>query len=476
MRTAEGIPEQMILAMVWLWVFFAVYLLLPILSGLVKKIKAKREDVLLVLANAAVVFYYLWTILFDKYRTPLAFCAIGLCIAHLLMMSAVNRRYKEDLNLRLVLLVIGLFFATIAVPLYLKMYAVAMAWAVEGVILAIIGLNYRSIWTKIGGAIAILLSIGQLLYQLPMHTAAFQIVFNTAFGSWCFVVTALIACHIIYRKTLLLAENERMLIAELLYAAMSLLLMAAVAMEWWWHCDYNIQENAAGNRLFLKGMVIIFTVFPLLLLARPICPKGMFCKILAAILAGVGAIYAMVEFTEFYANTFVIFTNIDFVIVLVFVAGLFAGARLLRRAEKEQQYGFPFAMIFALAGVFVLWILLTEEIYLYWYCRNRFAQPITNWMFLSHMYISVMWAVYGALLMIVGFWQRIKILRYAALGLFVLLLAKVFILDTSTVKSVYRIAAFLATGVTLVGVSYLYQFLKKKGFFDAVLTKDNSNK
>ena len=37
------------------------------------------------------------------------------------------------------------------------------------------------------------------------------------------------------------------------------------------------------------------------------------------------------------------------------------------------------------------------------------------------------------------------------------------------VKIVYRIAAFLATGVTLVGVSYAYQYLRKQGFFDAVL-------
>jgi len=60
--------------------------------------------------------------------------------------------------------------------------------------------------------------------------------------------------------------------------------------------------------------------------------------------------------------------------------------------------------------------------------------------------------------------------------LFALLLAKVFIWDTRTVKSVYRIAAFLATGVTLVGVSYLYQFLKKKGFFEAMLAEKNAGK
>ncbi len=78
--------------------------------------------------------------------------------------------------------------------------------------------------------------------------------------------------------------------------------------------------------------------------------------------------------------------------------------------------------------------------------------------------------------MTVGFWRKIKILRYIALGLFALLLVKVFILDTKTMESVYRIAAFLATGVTLVGVSYLYQFLRKKGFFEAMLGEENIDK
>jgi uncharacterized membrane protein len=58
--------------------------------------------------------------------------------------------------------------------------------------------------------------------------------------------------------------------------------------------------------------------------------------------------------------------------------------------------------------------------------------------------------------------------RYLALGLFALLLAKVFLIDMSNVRSVYRMAAFLATGLTLLGVSYLYQYAKKKGLLDAV--------
>jgi uncharacterized membrane protein len=485
MRTAEGVPEQIAIALAWLGVFFAVYLVLPLLYELVKKVKARKEDVILVLANSAVVFYYLWVILFAKYREPLAFCALGLCAVHLAMMTAVAKRCAEDVDLRLALLAIGLFFLTIAIPLYLKMYAIAMAWAVEGVILAVIGLRYRSIWTQIGAAVALLLSFAQLLHRLPMHKGAFDLVFNAPFGTWCFVAGALLVCYIIYRRTSRLAEPEREQIAQFLYAATVLLLMAAVIMEWWWHCDYNVEEKAIGTRDFLRGIVIIFTVFPLLFLNRPICPRGMLSKILAMSLACIGAIITMVAFSEVYIDRFRIFANVDFSIALLFVAGLFVAAILLKLAAGEEQkaelntifkeeYNALFATIFALGAIFVLWILLTEQIYLYWYCRNRFAEEaekIANWKFLSHMYISVMWAVYGAALMVVGFWRKVPMLRYIALGLFVLLLAKVFILDTSTVKSVYRIAAFLATGITLVGVSYLYQYLRKKGFFDAMLAE-----
>ncbi len=478
-KGAEGVIEQMPIALGWLGAFFGAYLVLPMLYELVKKVKAYKEDVLLVLANAAVVFYYLWTILFKEYRVELAFCALGLCAAHLVMMAVVIRRCKEDVNLRLALLVIGLFFLTIAVPLYLKMYAVAMAWAVEGVILMVIGLRYRSIWTQVGGCVALLLSFGQLLEQLPMHTGAFDLVLNPAFGTWCFVAGALLVCYLVYRMNSTLAEDSRRLIAGILYGATLLLLMVAVTMEWKSHCDYNLVNIVASpDNYFLKGMVTIFTVFLLLSVLSPICPRGIVCKILAVILAGVGSVFTMVVFTEFYKSSFVIFANVEFGRVLIFVAALFVAGLLLSKERREGEYGRKFATAFVLAGIFVLWVLLTEEIYLYYrYCRDRFVEEeLLNWRFLSHMYISIMWAVYGAVLMTVGFWRKSRMLRYIALGLFALLLVKVFIWDTRTVKSVYRIAAFLATGVTLVGVSYLYQFLKKKGFFEAMLAEKNAGK
>ncbi|MHC4417038.1 MAG: DUF2339 domain-containing protein [Planctomycetota bacterium] len=476
LTVAEGPPEQIAIAMGWLGVFFAVYLVLPILNGLIKRTKAQQPDVLLVLTNAAVTFFYFWTILFAEYRTELAFCALGLCAAHLLLMSIAIRRCANDLNLRLALLAIGLFFLTIAIPLYLKMYAVAMAWAAEGVVLVIIGLRYRSAWTQVGAAAALVLSLAKLLHQLPIHTGAFTLVLNPAFGTWCFVSAAMLLCHIIYRKNSTLPQELRQSITEILYALTALLLMAAVTMEWYWHCDYNITEKAVGDSSFIQGMMLIFTVFMLLFVTRPICPKGMLCKLLTACLAALGSVNAMAFFTEIYTDSFPIFLNLPFAIALIFVAGLFLTAWLFSSQKQKDEYSTEFATAFVLAAIAVLLVLLTEQVYFYWYCRNRFVEKIANWRFLAHMYISVMWAMYGAALIVVGFWRKIGLLRYIAIGLFGLLLAKVFILDTATVKSVYRIAAFLATGVTLLAVSYLYQFLRKQGFFEAILAKKDMDK
>jgi uncharacterized membrane protein len=471
LSSSQGVPEQMAIALSWLGIFFTVYLVLPILYEIVRKVKARREEVLLILADAMVTFYYLWTILFERYRVELAICSLGLCVAHLFMMWVIIRRCNEDLSLRLSLLVISLFFLTIAIPLYLRMYAVAIAWAAEGFVLALIGLKYRSILTQLGAAAAVSLSIGQLLYRLPMHYGAFVLVFNPAFGTWVFVAAVLYVCHVLYRRDWGPGGESRLMIAEFLYIGSAFLLFSVMVMEWYWYCDYNITNYVGSNSYFIRGTILIFSVFPLLLTVRPICPKGLLSRIPAMVIAAGGAVFTMIAFTEVYHDSFLIFFNLNFGTGIIFVASLFVMAwRLKGFAEQQKGYNF-FPVLFALTALFVLWVLLTEQIYLYWYCRNTFESKVVNWRFLSNMYVSVMWAFYGAALMAAGFWHKLKLLRYISLGLFALLLCKVFILDTSKLESVYRIAAFLATGITLVCVSYLYQFLKKKGFFEAILAQ-----
>jgi len=472
----DSLPEQLAVALFWLTVFFLVYLVLPLLPTFVQRIRSQRRDVVvilanvMILANAAVVFYYLWTILFHHHRESLAGCSLGMGAVHLVLTGFVLIRSGEDSDLWHALLATGLAFVTLAVPLYFRLYAVAVIWAVEGLVLAVIGLRCRNALIQIAAACVGVLTVGKLVLDLPMHDEPFDVILNVPFGTWCLVAAVVLACHVAYRCNPRLEPNLRQTATEWLYTVGLFLLMAAVMMELWHHGDLNIAKGR-GMTFFREQMPLVMAAAVLLFVAQPLVPRGSLCRAVATLLAASGSVYLVSIYTEFHDRAFTLFANRDFGRAGVFVVILFAGGCWLRRDERRDEAPPVLSAGFALAGVGVLWALLTEEIWYYF----RLSRPEGNWAVLAHTAISVMWALYATALMVIGFWRRIRNLRYLALGLFLLLLAKIFLVDTRTAETVYRIGGFLATGLALVGVSYLYQHLKKSGFFSRMLADDSGD-
>jgi hypothetical protein len=71
--------------------------------------------------------------------------------------------------------------------------------------------------------------------------------------------------------------------------------------------------------------------------------------------------------------------------------------------------------------------------------------------------LSVLWTLYAAVAVAWGFVRSLPPVRYAALGLFGIVILKVFLIDLSHLQAVYRIASFLVLGLVLLTVSYSYQ-------------------
>ncbi|MHC4187112.1 MAG: DUF2339 domain-containing protein, partial [Planctomycetota bacterium] len=80
-------PRQLPIAIGWLAIFFAVYLIMPIFYELINKVKAKKESVILLLTNAAVTIYFLWAILHENFSNYLAMSSVGLSAVHLGLMA-----------------------------------------------------------------------------------------------------------------------------------------------------------------------------------------------------------------------------------------------------------------------------------------------------------------------------------------------------------------------------------------------------
>ncbi|MFG0252619.1 MAG: DUF2339 domain-containing protein, partial [Phycisphaerales bacterium JB038] len=86
------------------------------------------------------------------------------------------------------------------------------------------------------------------------------------------------------------------------------------------------------------------------------------------------------------------------------------------------------------------------------YVTLNLAEPLQA----RHVAFSVFWALYGIGLVIGGFARQRHLVRYAGLALLGITLAKVMLIDTAEIASVYRVASLLAVGLLLILTSIVY--------------------
>ena len=80
-----------------------------------------------------------------------------------------------------------------------------------------------------------------------------------------------------------------------------------------------------------------------------------------------------------------------------------------------------------------------------------------------HLSLSVLWTVYASALILLGWRRKSALLRWQALALFGLVVAKVFFFDLASLDRAYRILSFLVLGSVLMAVSFLYSKHAAKG-------------
>jgi uncharacterized membrane protein len=457
-------PTRLLIAGLWLGVFFVVYLVTPLLYGWVKQAVTRGEDLLQPCAAGTIFFYYLWTMLEERFRPELALCTALLGAAYWIAAVVSRLRCKQDQNLWTAMGIAGTAFLTAALPLYFEMYALVIGWTVESVILIAAGILYAGVWMQGMGFLAMGLSLVGLVF-LPSQDASFTPVFNGIFGTWLCAAAGILASHIVYRRNAS-RKPEYSTLSEILFIIAAAVLLGTGVLEWHRYWSHQEIEDFLIDTRTLQAFLLAAAVFIAAVVSRPVCPAGLICRAAAVLVAVIGAITAIANLDTLYYTSFRFVLNGSFAVQASVVAAIFIAAIQFRSQNRIEGLAPRWYQNFGLAGVVTLWAILSEQVFVYWYCLDQYGPGLLNWKFKAHMSLSLLWAAYAAVLLIVGFNRRIAPLRYMALGLFGILLAKIFLFDMSEVKSIYRITAFLATGLTLVGVSYIYQYLRKQGFFD----------
>jgi uncharacterized membrane protein len=92
-----------------------------------------------------------------------------------------------------------------------------------------------------------------------------------------------------------------------------------------------------------------------------------------------------------------------------------------------------------------------------WAGRTSDPQDVAN---IVSTGISILMAVYASALVVAGVVRRSALDRILGLGLFALVIVKLYLLDVWSLRRGFRITAFLALGGLLLLVSYLYSRFK----------------
>jgi uncharacterized membrane protein len=163
---------------------------------------------------------------------------------------------------------------------------------------------------------------------------------------------------------------------------------------------------------------------------------------------------AVLELSDLYGPTpsgFVAILSMrTFTTLFVVVLG-YAIAHLFSRHAFETS-GRTRSALHVLASILTLaWI--TREIQSYWDVR----QQTTTAHLYEQMMLSLAWAGYGALLIVIGMRREAPLTRYIGIAVIAITSLKVFFYDLWELGGIYRVIGFIAFGVLLMLVSYLYQ-------------------
>lgn len=184
--------------------------------------------------------------------------------------------------------------------------------------------------------------------------------------------------------------------------------------------------------------------------------KTNFLRYLAVATLSLG-IFRLLVYDQLHAQTLIF--NARFATYAVAIAVLAGIGTLGKHHASENER--PFLQLAVIALNLLALIALTREAADYF--DRQMLIVGSQWQHYHQISLvrgftySAIWLIYGAALMAVGFRKRSAFLRWQALILIAFTTGKIFLYDMSQLGGSYRILSFLALGVVLLGISFIYQ-------------------
>jgi len=469
--------EKLWTTLVFLTVFFVLYSLLAVFHNVVPRRRSRWFDVALASANAAFYFSLSYLLLADAGYERVTPASLSLLVSAYFagLFYAAWSRCREDRLLAYGYVGLGVTFFTVAAAIQLDLQWVTVAWAVEGLMLTWVGLSSGESAPR-HAALAVygVAVLHWLAWDAPDFAFAggdFVPLLNQRALSCAVLVGALAGGAWLYRRGGEgPGERERSAAAALCSLAANALAIVLLTLDL---SDYFERRKAlagvqaagfASDRLENArqfSLSALWTIYGVTLLAYGVRRGFRALRHAGLALLLVATIKVLVlDFTFYAAPWHVPVLNQTFMAFALLVAAYALAARLYARGGvggEEERAVVPALVV--VANVLAV-VALSAEAAGY-FDAGRVSLTDTGRLrdlgLAKQLSLSVVWALYGAGLLVAGRVRRVRLLRVMSLALLSLTTLKVFFWDLSSLDRAYRIVSFVVLGAILLAVSYLYQ-------------------
>lgn len=448
-----GYSYALPLAIAFAVISFVIYMMMPASKIITKKEISVSDCVLLALntvSGAISVSVNMYNYISSKKAVGFTFLVFTVIYALLSARMNMGKRQKSDTSTAtLVVLMTGaLVFSMFVVPMVFGIEYIGIAWVVEGVLIAIISMNIKSVITELVGFATMVLSLGFWFEADERLSLVSFTVILIAF--WVYAVTG------IKNQSRRVSKSGLNIFYNILVMVMGVMTIAYV----YYALEYILSLPSIIYRAPMTTASIVIASALLVSIAVNLGSLKNTATIIYSTVIRFGAflwtviyINCYVEYNDIFNHfgLLVYLRGIEIINIVLLIAINISVILLLASSTNKMLNTFDlpvwiYTAVISLASLIVITTVL----------MGQFDVSFSN------VLISAIYIAFACVLLFIGFRKRYTVVRAGGLVLVLCALAKLCFVDTHSLDTIWKIGAYFAFGAVLIVISYFYQRFNKK--------------
>lgn len=428
---------------------FIIYTLIPMAGTFSKKLAFRNSDIVLLAFNTVISSLLLYLVFYivdlENYTGILA---VAFAAVYIALGRFVEGFMEKERKARALFYITGLTFVVLVIPFQFDKMWFSLGWLIEGVVLLSYGIVKEIRSFKRAGTIISLLCL-----------AAFLLIDITQFHNSLFTY-----------KYLAITAGSIVILGSLIYknnvsSRLTKLIKYIAVINIWCFSLYIIGTEVRNH---LSGVLLksSFSV-DYLIIAAMILISFAIAYIIQRIKVLIDRVLRIISFIIYITAIFALY-------LLNFhspVKGCLSDVPVGISVFGTIELALIALLSMAVVRELVLNLITEKKLGLEWYpliisfyfviilTQNLITQYNLEF---NNAIISIVYIVTALGWITFGFIRRYVLIRRFGLGLCILSVAKLFLVDLSFLPQGYRIVSYFVFGVTLIAISFVYQYFSKK--------------